>query len=83
MLASIRPFDIGAYVGALSRESSPPSVKQQLAAIRMLFDWMVVGQAMPTNPASAVRGPKDVVKVGVTPVLEGAEWRTLLDSIPK
>lgn len=35
------------------------------------------------NPASAVRGPKHVVKVGVTPVLEGAEWRTLLDSIPE
>ncbi|MDN3568589.1 hypothetical protein ACFQY5_35345 [Paeniroseomonas aquatica] len=23
---------------------SAPSVKQQLAAIRMLFDWLVVGQ---------------------------------------
>ena len=83
MLASIRPFDVGAYVEALGREASPPSVKQQLAAIRMLFNWMVVGQVMPMNPASAVRGPKHVVKVGVTSVLDGAEWRTLLDSIPK
>ena len=34
-----------------------------------------------TNPAAAVRGPK-VVKTGKTPVLEGAEWRKLLKSIP-
>jgi integrase len=34
------------------------------------------------NPAAAVRGPKHVVKTGKTPVLEGAEWRQLLDSIP-
>jgi site-specific recombinase XerC len=57
-------------------------VKQQLAAVRMLFDWLVTGQVMPMNPAAAVRGPKHVVKTGKTPVLDGAEWRTLLDSIP-
>src|ERR1700726_3821736 len=36
------------------------------------------------NPhtAAAVRGPKHVVKVGKTPVLEGTEWRKLLKSIP-
>ena len=82
-LASIPPFDVGAYVEALGQDVSPPSVKQQLAAIRMLFDWMVVGQVMPMNPASAVRGPKHVVKTGITPVLDGAEWRALFDSIPK
>jgi hypothetical protein len=42
----------------------------------MLFDWLVVGQVLPTNPAAAVRGPKHVVK---TPVLEGTEWRKLLE----
>jgi site-specific recombinase XerD len=57
-------------------------VKQQLAAVRMLFDWLVTGQVVPTNPAAAVRGPKHVVKIGKTPVLEGAEWRRLIDSIP-
>lgn len=48
----------------------------------MLFDWLITGQVMPANPASAVRGPKHVVKVGKTPVLDGKEWRGLLDSIP-
>jgi site-specific recombinase XerC len=60
----------------------PPGVKQQLAAVRMLFDWLITGQVMPSNPASAVRGPKHVVKTGKTPVLEGGEWRKLLESIP-
>jgi hypothetical protein len=33
----------------------------------MLFDWVVVGQVLPLNPASAVRGPTQVVKTGKTP----------------
>ena len=48
----------------------------------MLFDWLITGQVVPTNPASAVRGPKHVVKTGKTPVLEGKEWRRLIDAIP-
>jgi site-specific recombinase XerD len=58
-----------------------PSVKHQLAAIRMLFDWLVVGQVVPINPASAVRGPKHVVKKGKTPVLSVEEAHALLASI--
>jgi site-specific recombinase XerD len=48
----------------------------------MLFNWLVTGQVVPTNPAAAVRGPRHVVKTGKTPVLEGTEWRKLLKSIP-
>jgi site-specific recombinase XerD len=81
-LAAIRPFDVAAYIEGLQLKHSAPGVKQQLAALRMLFDWLVIGQVLPTNPAAAVRGPKHVVKTGKTPVLEGGEWRTLLDSIP-
>src|SRR6266699_3433938 len=62
--------------------SGAPGVKQQLEAVRMLFDWLVTGQVVPMNPAAAVRGPKHVVKTGKTPVLEGAEWRKLLKPIP-
>ncbi len=81
-LAGIRPHDVGAYVEYLQDTAAAPSVKQSLAAIRMLFDWLVVGQVMPVNPAAAVRGPKHVVKTGKTPVLDGAEWRRLIDAIP-
>jgi hypothetical protein len=79
---AIRPRDVATYIERLQSEVSAPAVKQQLAAIRMLFNWLVTGQVVPTNPAAAVRGPKHVVKTGKTPVLEGAEWRKLLKSIP-
>jgi site-specific recombinase XerD len=82
-LAAIRPHDVATYIEQLQGTgASAPSVKQQLAAVRMLFDWLVVGQVVPNNPAAAVRGPKHVVKTGKTPVLEGDEWRKLLDAIP-
>jgi integrase len=58
-----------------------PSVKQHLAAIRMLFDHLVVSQVVPHNPAAAVRGPKYVVKKGKTPVLTREEARALFESI--
>ena len=77
-----RPFDVAIYIESLQQEHSAPGVKQQLAAVRMLFDWLITGQVLPTNPAAAVRGPKHVVKTGRTPVLEGGEWRKLLNSIP-
>ena len=65
----------------LQAEVSPPTVKQHLAALRMLLDWLVTGQVIDVNQAHAVRGPKYVVKKGKTPVLAAAEARTLLDSI--
>ena len=81
-LATIRPFDVAAWVEGLQQHHSAPGVKQQLAAVRMLFDWLITGQVVPHNPAAAVRGPKHVVKTGKTPVLDGAEWRKLIDGIP-
>lgn len=62
-------------------EKSKPTVKQHLAAIRMMFDWLVVGQIMRINPAHAVRGPKHVVYQGLTPILDVEQMKTLLDSI--
>jgi integrase len=78
-LTTIRPFDVATYRGPAA---DPLGVKQQLAAVRMLFDWLITGQVVPFNPAPAVRGPKHVVKTGVTPVLDGKEWRKLIDAIP-
>jgi site-specific recombinase XerC len=60
---------------------SKPTVKQHLAAVRMLFDWLVTGQVVATNPAHAVHGPKHVVKRGKTTVLTAEQARELLDSI--
>jgi len=63
-LPSIRPVHVAAYIEKLPL--SPPTVKQHLAAIRMLFDWLVVSQVIAMNPGAAVRGPKYVVKRGKT-----------------
>ena len=79
-LEKIGPIHVAAYIETHS--GSAPTVKQHLAAIRMLFDYWVTGQIVPTNPAASVRGPKYTAKRGKTPVLSAQEARTLLDSIP-
>src|ERR1700687_3803091 len=80
-LLDIEPVHVAAWVEDLGRRFAPPTVKQWLAAVRMLFDWMVVGQVLAVNPAAPVRGPKYVVRTGKTPVLAATEARALLDSI--
>src|SRR3984957_2632089 len=80
-LVDIEPMHVAAYIRGLSKGFEKPTVKQPLAAIRMLFDWLVTGQVVATNPAHAVRGPKHVVKTGKTTVLTGEQARELLDSI--
>lgn len=80
-LEQISPTVVAAYIEQRGQTHAKPSVKQELAAIRMLFDWLVVGQITPTNPAHSVRGPKHVTKRGRTPVLTREETRELLDSI--
>ena len=80
-IADIEPLHVAAYVEALGKDFEKPTVKQHLAAVRMLFDWLVTGQVVATNPAHSVRGPKHVVKTGKTTVLTGNDARELLDSI--
>jgi len=78
-LAQITPVVVAGYIE--QHPAAPPTVKQHLAAIRMLFDFLVTGQVMSVNPASSVRGPKHVVKRGKTPVLKADQARTLLHAI--
>ncbi len=80
-LKDIRPVAVAAYIESLGKTHAKPTVKQHLATIRMLFDWLVTGQVVPVNPAHAVRGPKHVVTRGKTPVLSAEETRHLFDSI--
>lgn len=79
-LHQIKPIVVAAFIE--KHDGAKPSVKQSLAAIRMLFDWLVVTQIIPVNPASSVRGPKHVVKTGKTPALSADDARHLLKSIP-
>jgi len=80
-LEQIRPLHVAAYIEALTKEVSAPTVKQNLAAIRMLFDYLVVGQVVENNPAAAVKGPSYSAKKGKTPVLDADEARLLLETI--
>ncbi len=80
-VGDVRPIHVASYVELLTRELSAPTAKQNLAAVRMLFDWLVVGQVVQVNPAAAVRGPAHSVRRGKTPVLDPQEARHLLDTI--
>jgi site-specific recombinase XerC len=79
-IIDVGPLHVATYE-QLGRERSAPTVKQRLAAIRHLFDWLVTGQVIPVNPAASVRGPSHSVKRGKTPVLDLSEARGLLDAI--
>jgi site-specific recombinase XerD len=76
----ITPMHVAAYIE--HHPGSPQTIKQHLAAIKMLFDYLVVSQIVPVNPAAPVKGPSHVVKRGKTPVLSVEDARTLLASIP-
>jgi site-specific recombinase XerD len=80
-LVDIEPLHVATYIEALQERMAKPTVKQHLAAIRMLFDWLVTGGILATNPATSVRGPKHVIKRGKTPVLTTDQARMLIESI--
>jgi integrase/recombinase XerD len=78
-LHQVQPIHVAAYIEQL--QLAAPTVKQHLACIRMLFDWLVTGQAVPSNPAHSVRGPRYSVTKGSTPVLSSEETRALLKNM--
>jgi len=80
-IAAVQPLHVATWIEMQTKKVSAPSVKQRLAAIKHLFDWLVTGQVVPVNPAASVRGPQHIVRHGKTPVLDAAEARALLDSI--
>ena len=80
-IIAVQPVHVATWIEVSSLVLAAPSVKQRLAALRHLFDWLVNGQVVPINPAHTVRGPRHVVTSGQTSVLDPAEARMLLDSI--
>jgi integrase/recombinase XerD len=77
-IEDVQPVHVAAYIEQLQGKRAAPTVKQHLACIRMLFDWLVTGQVIPSNPAHSVRGPRHSVSKGVTPVLSSEEATALL-----
>lgn len=80
-LDDLEPVIVATYIEQLSETLSPATVKLRLAALRSLFDFLVTGHVLKTNPAASVKGPKHVIRKGKTPVLTPEEARQLLDSI--
>ena len=80
-LPSVRPVHVAAYIEELGTTHAPPSVKQHLATLRMLGQFLVLKQILRENPAAGVRGPRHVVRVGKTPVLQAADVRRLFASM--
>ena len=80
-LDHLQPVVVATYIESIGTTRSAPTVKQHLAALRMLFDSLVIGQVCALNPCHAVRGPRYVTSQGKTPVLTAGQARKLLDSI--
>jgi site-specific recombinase XerD len=80
-ITEVQPLHVAAWIEQQTRDHAAPTAKLRLAALRHLFDWLVTGQVIPTNPAGSVRGPAHVVQVGKTPVLAPEEARALIDGI--
>ena len=74
-LDQVQPLHVATWVEQLGRTLSAPTVKQRLAGVRHLFDWLIVGQVVSVNPAASVHGPAHSVRRGKTPVLAPAEAR--------
>lgn len=81
-LIDIDAIHIAAYIEQMTQEKAPQTVKQRLAAIKALFDFLVTGGILPANPASSVRGPRHSTRKGKTPILMAEDARALIRSIP-
>lgn len=42
-ISEVQPLHVAAWIEALRREVSAPTVKQRLAGVRHLFDWLATG----------------------------------------
>jgi len=51
--AAVQPLHVACCIEELTRKQSAPTAKQRLVAIRHIFDWLVIGQIVPTNPAAS------------------------------
>lgn len=80
-IEDVQPVHVAGYIEQLQRTRKAPTVKQHLACIRMLFDWLVTGQVIASNPARAVRGPRHSVMKGSTTVMSSQEATAFLNSI--
>src|ERR1700730_2116418 len=78
-LEDIEPITVAAYIEQHPR--SLPTIKQHMAAIRMLFSWPTEKGVLPINPAREVKTPRFSRKEGKTPAFARDQVRMVLESI--
>jgi len=83
-LLDVEATHVAAWLESLKADArSVATQKQYLAAVRMLFDYVVSrGGGMPFNPALSVKAERQSITKGKTPTLTADECGTLLRSIP-
>lgn len=81
-IETIRSVDVSDWVATMEAAGlAAPTIKQRLAAVRMLFSALLEAHSVDINPATVVKGPRYSVDIGKTSVLTGEEVRALFDSI--
>jgi integrase/recombinase XerD len=80
-LEDIEPITVAAYIEILQRQAAPPTVKQHMAAIRMLFSWFTEKGVLAMNPAREVKTERFSRTEGKTPAFVEGEVQKLLGAI--
>ena len=80
-LEDIEPITAAAYIETLQRLAAPPTVKQHMAAIRMLFSWLTEKGVLAMNPGREVKTERFSRTEGKTPAFVDGEVQKLLDAV--
>jgi integrase/recombinase XerD len=78
-LESVKAYHVGAWLD--KHPGSKSTQRQHLAAVRLLFDSLMMRGVVEYNPAARARPPRLVRESSHTPVFEEAEIVAFLDSI--
>ena len=73
-LEDIEPITVAAYIETLQRKAAPPTVKQHIAVIRMLFSWLTKKGVLAMNPAREVKTERFSRTEGKTLSPGSAQW---------
>ena len=78
-LESVKAYHVGSWLD--QHPGSRSTQRQHLAAVRLLFDSLMMRGVVEYNPAARARPPRLVRESSQTPVFEEAEIGAFLDSI--
>jgi integrase/recombinase XerD len=80
-LEDIEPITVAAYVE--QHPGSPATVKQHMAAVRMLFSWLTEKGVLAMNPAREVKTERFSRVEGKTPAFDTDQVQKVLDEIDR